>query len=249
DDGTGNAEVIQARGGEPLLKDRLNKTDAQLAETDSFRGKESMINRKTRKPIITWIDDDGREGVYTKLKPLAKEYGITFTSALITKRLENPTSNSLTINQIKELQDLGFEFLSHTHNHDPNHRPTAMTEEELHEDFSTSKELMRKYGLNDRGLVIPFSYSGWDQRVGRISREYFDYAIGTGATGPSQDDSGEANIPPLNNYYIRRTTIERGADIVKRQIDKAVAENGWVVIVSHVDNTGSNEWWDESIAR
>src|SRR5699024_5127783 len=160
DDGTGNAEVIQARGGEPLLKDRLNKTDAQLAETDSFRGKESMINRKTRKPIITWIDDDGREGVYTKLKPLAKEYGITFTSALITKRLENPTSNSLTINQIKELQDLGFEFLSHTHNHDPNHRPTAMTEEELHEDFSTSKELMRKYGLNDRGLVIPFSYSG-----------------------------------------------------------------------------------------
>src|SRR5699024_9599447 len=45
------------------------------------------------------------------------------------------------------------------------------------------------------------------------------------------------------------TTIERGADIVKRQIDKAVAENGWVVIVSHVDNTGSNEWWDESIAR
>src|SRR5699024_12274254 len=82
-----------------------------------------------------------------------------------------------------------------------------------------------------------------------ISREYFDYAIGTGATGPSQDDSGEANIPPLNNYYIRRTTIERGADIVKRQIDKAVAENGWVVIVSHVDNTGSNEWWDESIAR
>src|SRR5699024_6069152 len=57
------------------------------------------------------------------------------------------------------------------------------------------------------------------------------------------------NIPPLNNYYIRRTTIERGADIVKRQIDKAVAENGWVIVISHVDNTGSNDWWDESVAR
>src|SRR5699024_1905885 len=35
DDGTGNAEVIQARGGEPLLKDRLNKTDAQLADVEN----------------------------------------------------------------------------------------------------------------------------------------------------------------------------------------------------------------------
>ena len=32
-DGNDIAEVVQARGGEPLLKDRLNKTDAQLAET------------------------------------------------------------------------------------------------------------------------------------------------------------------------------------------------------------------------
>lgn len=34
DSGTSDAEVIQARGGLPLLKDRLNKTDAQLAETE-----------------------------------------------------------------------------------------------------------------------------------------------------------------------------------------------------------------------
>src|SRR5699024_12588696 len=32
-DGNDITEVVQARGGEPLLKDRLNKADSQLEET------------------------------------------------------------------------------------------------------------------------------------------------------------------------------------------------------------------------
>lgn len=43
-DGTGNAEVIQARGNEPLLKDRLNKTDSQLAEKANQSFVENEVN-------------------------------------------------------------------------------------------------------------------------------------------------------------------------------------------------------------
>src|SRR5690625_2025304 len=257
-DGDSSVEAAQARVDEkgvphPTLKaridDGMNSVNQQLAETETFFKKESMINRKARKPIITWVDDDGMAGVYHKLKPLAEEYGIPFTSAVITKNLENPTERTLSIEQIQELKSLGFEFVSHTHNHDPNKRPPSMTDEEIREDFSESVRLLKKYGLNHKCVVIPFSISGWDQRVGKIAKDYFDYGVGTGATGDSSDDSGQANVPPINQYYIRRTTIERGADIVKRQIDKAADEDGWVVIVSHVDNTGSHDWWDETIAR
>src|SRR5699024_8243620 len=64
------------------LDDRLTQ---QLADNDQQRFFESMVNRKKKqKGMITLIDDDGNKGIYTKLRPLALEYGITFTSALAT---------------------------------------------------------------------------------------------------------------------------------------------------------------------
>src|SRR5699024_7393663 len=148
---------------------------------------ESMINRKKRRPMIWWVDDDGRKGVYTKLKSLADEYGITFTIALITKHLDNPHSDFLTVEETKELQeDYGFEFLSHTHNHDPNNRPNQMTDAELHQDFYDSVNTLKKHGLNYRGLVLPFGEQGsGSERVKNIARQYFDFAVGTGASGPT----------------------------------------------------------------
>lgn len=56
DDGTGNAEVIQARGNEPLLKDRLNKVDTQLAETAPWVKKgdlSKLIQTNGKKIVIT----------------------------------------------------------------------------------------------------------------------------------------------------------------------------------------------------
>src|SRR5690625_2082535 len=186
----------------------------QLADTDYYRSKESMINRKQRKPMIWWIDDDGRKGVYTKLKTLAQEYGVSFTSAIITKNWNKDPNKYLTPAEIKELSDdYGFEFISHTHNHDPNHRPYQMTDEELHEDFSTSQKIMRDNGLNYRGFFFPFGASSGEERIKNIARQYFDFAVGTGASGSTSDNSGPAQVPSIDMYYIRRTTVERVFDI------------------------------------
>src|SRR5690625_4344647 len=124
-----------------------------------------------------------------------------------------------------------------------------MTDEELHEDFSTSQKIMRDNGLNYRGVVFPFGASSGEERIKNIARQYFDFAVGTGASGPTSDNSGPAQVPPIDMYYIRRTTVERGFDIIKKQIDAARDNNGLVVVVSHVDNSGSNDWWDEAYAR
>src|SRR5699024_5602406 len=127
----------------------------QLAETDEQRFYESMVNRKKPGMYASYVDDDGNTGVFTKLLPLAREYGIPFTSALITSRLDAP--NMMTEAQRKEAHESGLiEFISHTHNHDVNNRPNDMSEEELYADFLTSKSIMRSKGYNYHGIVLPF---------------------------------------------------------------------------------------------
>lgn len=223
------------------VDDRLS---SQLAETDQQRFYGSMINRKQRKPMIVWVDDDGLKGVYSKLKPLAEEYNIPITSAFITKNWNKNPDKYLTPYEMRELsEDYGFEFISHTHNHDPNHRPYQMTDAELHADFSESQKIMRENGFNHRGIVFPFGASSGEERILNIARQYFDYAVGTGASGPTEDNSGPAQVPPINQYYVRRVSIERGFDIVKKQIDVASDENGLVILVGHIDDSGSHENW------
>lgn len=56
DDGTGNAEVIQARDGEPLLKDRLNKFDQQIVSTNQQLA-DIAINANDFKLQIPEVDD------------------------------------------------------------------------------------------------------------------------------------------------------------------------------------------------
>src|SRR5699024_7610771 len=60
-DGTNWVEIQQIDAGP--VNELDSRLSSQLAETDHFRGNESMINRKKRRPMITIVDDDGNRGV------------------------------------------------------------------------------------------------------------------------------------------------------------------------------------------
>src|SRR5699024_5626685 len=146
--------------------------------------------------------------------------------------------NYLSLEQMKEMQELGCEFVSHTHNHDVNNRPDQMTEEELREDYSISREIMRKNGFNYRGIVMPFGT--YTKRETDIARDYFSYAVGTSTRGDN------IIMPPVNNYDLLRTNAQLGVDKVKAQIDRAVENNAWLILTTHVD---AGDWYSEEYAR
>lgn len=222
------------------LDDRLT---TQLAEIDKVRFYESPISRKSPGMYASYVDDDGRKGVYTKLYPVFSDYGIPFTSALITSRLDDSTA--ITPAERDEMHESGLvEFLSHTHWHDPNHRPNDMTEEELIYDFSTSQQIIKNLGYNHRGLVLPFGDRS--EKVLRIAKNYYDYVIGTGSGGPS--GSGRVNyIGELDNQYLWRISLEYGFDYVKEKVDELVDRGyGWIIFVGHVD---AGDWYTESYMR
>jgi len=214
-----------------------------LAETDKQRHYESIINRKkTRKPMITITDDDGRRGFYTILFELAKEYNIPFTSAMITERAmgfpgdSRPYNNNYYhYNEVVEMQESGLiEFVSHTHNH--NKHLTLMTDEELHSDFSKSNDFMKRFGFNSRAVVYPYGY--YDDRVLEIAKEYFDYSTGAG-NSTDFSNGRRITLPPINNYTLPRRPIVHPLQDIKDTIDETVDKNGWLILLGHID--GENE--------
>src|SRR5690625_633426 len=121
-----NAETIAARTNtkesktyENLgkrLDEEYGKVSEQLVETDKQRAYESIINRKPidkDKPtlLVSWTDDDGFVEVYDRFKSILQEYNIPITSGLITSKIGTDDSKYLNENQIKELAELGMEFV------------------------------------------------------------------------------------------------------------------------------------------
>jgi len=211
----------------------------QLADADKQRHFESMINRKEPGLMITWIDDDGFVEVYDRMLPLMEDYGIPLASALITSRVGTDDSKYLNIQQVKELQSKGMEFLSHTHAHNPSYRPIEMTEEELVEDFRVSKKFMMDNGLNYHGLVLPFAQT--NDLVRKVSKRYFDYVFGGKYRAWNVLYPGK-----MDNYSLDRVSVEYGFEEVKQRLDEARNHGvGWVVLVSHF----YTDWYSDDYAR
>ena len=229
-----------------LVNEVDSRLSAQLADTDSFRGNESMINRKRRRPMITIVDDDGNRGVYTKLYEFAKEYNIKFTSAMITGRpMGFPGDNRpyynryYHYNEVMEMNESGLiEFISHTHSHDINHRLEDMTEEERLTDMRLSQEFLKRFGLNYHAMAYPFG--SYTQDVVETARQVWDYCIGTGTRGD------EIVLAPFDNYDMRRSNGQAGVERVKSQIDKAIENNAWVIFTTHVDQ---GDWYSDEYMR
>src|SRR5699024_11660144 len=221
DDGTGNAEVIQARGGEPLLKDRLNKTDAQLAETDDNLSYVNRGNRKGVRPSFVFIDDDGKKEVLSVLKPLLDSYGIKFTSAIITDRVGS--SGYLTDGDILELYNDGIDIVSHTKTH-PNLRP--LSNDELEVELGESKSYIENIGIPQQHIMHPTGTV--NDRVIRKTKEYYDSACGT---------SAGINTSPIMSYHLRRlavgsySPIGDSLDDYKPYIDEVISKNGMCVFM------------------
>src|SRR5690625_3997134 len=211
----------------------------QLADADKQRHFESMINRKEPGLMITWIDDDGFVEVYDRMLPLMEDYGIPLASALITSRVGTDDSKYLNIQQVKELQSKGMEFLSHTHAHNPSYRPIEMTEEELVEDFRVSKKFMMDNGLNYHGLVLPFAQT--NDLVRKVSKRYFDYVFGGKYRAWNVLYPGK-----MDNYSLDRVSVEYGFEEVKQRLDEARNHGvGWVVLVSHF----YTDWYSDDYCR
>lgn len=218
--GNANAEVSQARGIFPLLYNRLDTSENKVIDVKKQMNKE-LVGKRKRKPIMTFVDDDGRIENLEKWRQTVIDKKIPLSIALITSLIGK--ENFLSLEQIYELKDMGVEFTNHTHDHI---LLGNFTEEAIRNDFEKSKSILSKYGLVDDILVYPGGSQS--DMVREVAREYFRCAVSTAEA---------QNTPPLKTFSLHRKTLAdtgyNTLEYYKQQVDDVVANNGWLIWKSH----------------
>lgn len=218
------------------LVDAVNENTAQLADTAKRTNKryvQSARNRQNLRPLVTFIDDDGFDGVLTKLKPMFTSRGVPMGLAL---RGDAPVVvDPVKRAAIKDLQDnYGWEIQSHTMAHMD---IELSTRQEVENDCKTFLETFNSYGFDVTSIVYPWGKIG--DKYDIISK-YFIAGYGTGngyhtATSTPRDYN-------LYRYGLGSNMSAGMTTLAEFQglVDTVKANNGWLILMTHCDYTDND---------
>ncbi|MEW4328238.1 polysaccharide deacetylase family protein [Rossellomorea marisflavi] len=244
ENGQSDAEVVQARGGEPLLYERLNKADERQSESlKYFTTNFNYLNdaKKEKKCIVSFIADDAPKSDLLKLLPVMAEKKVPVGIGVITSRVgssyqlnENTTIEYMTWEEIKRMELNGAEIMAHSHLHRPS---TTLTEKELYEDMKMCKSILNSKGYIADGFIYPNNASS--DFTKSVVKRFFKYSFtGSGSRG---------NFTNLSNNAITRINLgaigdqpEAGfpqdtlsLEYYKARVDWSIEKNNWLVFVLH----------------
>lgn len=204
-------------------------------------------------PTLTFIDDDGSLDALKNWEDICDQAGISITSALVTNAMgdeNDPNRTKASWSDVARLQEKGFEFVSHTHNHI---NILKTSDKSCEADFAASIALLREHGCEYRYLVYPYNATS-SQKIALV-KKYFDAAVGLGGTDANP---GSDNTLPVYTHWLRRYSINEASattkveyngvtvdahafkdlDTLKGYIDDAITNGSWVIIMTHLRNDG-----------
>ena len=240
-------EVIDARrpeGGEsyPTLRKRLddehNEVTAQLAQTTDELNTQNfysgLYNRKQQKGMFTWVDDDGNIGFYNRYKSIMEEFGVRFTAAIYGTNLGK--QHTMTEAQVREMIAFGCEIVSHGYDYDSDNRLLPRTDEEYEKDVRLAWEFTKNIGGNTNHYVIPFGESTPTMR--NILSKYHVAAYDT----TRHINGGTYNtVDSVDNMWFQRVSMNSPIKHIKEQMLEAKQNNGWIILMSHVNSDGASD--------
>lgn len=206
-----------------------DKENSRLAQLSMNTLQPSLKKRKT---IVTFVSDDGTKEEYTKLKPLFDAKGVRATLAIVPTLID--TTGYLTLDQLKEMYQQGYDIASHTYNHYVTTKDTD--EATIRNEFKLSIEKLKEWGFPVESIVYP--QGGWNEYTLKVGNEYYLNGVLAGTS--------KLNYPPINTYQINRValgsyfdpandgfTTTNTLEYYKYKVDKAIAENAWLVFMLH----------------
>ena len=225
---------------EATFAPRILSVERELAENNAKLNLDGWeLQNKTRKvrPMISFVSDDGNKKDYENLKPIADAKGVPFVSAVVSSMIGQSTQ--MTTAQLLEVQANGWEISSHTHTHQT---LTGLTEAQMNAQFADSLSTFESLGIKCSTLCIP--YGMYNDLALEVARKYFRCA--------RSSDTG-VNKPPVETFKLRSYLfaedvyldtasgfMRNSLEYYKLLVDKAVAENGWLIFLMHsnyVDST------------
>lgn len=219
----------------------------------------------TRSPKITFTFDDGLASARTLAAPTLAKYGYTGVNYVTTRCIGMTTVPNacmadndvsyMTWAQVNELQDnFGWEIGSHTVTHpylastDPDEQPNKLTVAQIVQELANSKTaITTNTGIAPTSFASP--YGDYDPSgnpvLAEVAKLYTSHRgfADTGYNVSPWDTTATlpADNVPLNNYLIRDQQVQSGTSVatVKSYIDKAIADNAWLVLTFHEIKNGN----------
>jgi peptidoglycan/xylan/chitin deacetylase (PgdA/CDA1 family) len=129
-----------------------------------------------------FIFDDGDDSALEYGEPVLSDFDYPGTVAVVTEGPQEQGaefSSYLTIPQLRDLEDLGWELCSHTVSHDDlTDIPFSRVDNELRE----SKDWLDDRGFTTECIVYP--RGGGSDRIDEVARQYYDIGFGGGGKEP-----------------------------------------------------------------
>jgi peptidoglycan/xylan/chitin deacetylase (PgdA/CDA1 family) len=229
-----------------IMLQRFDITSMDLTEFNNVHFLDDIYARSFSPiPTLTFIDDDGSKEALENWESIADEVGVKITACLVTGGMSDGVTNTTRASwtDVARLQNKGFEFVSHTHNHID---ITSNTEEVVVSEFENSIAALREHGCESRYLVYP--YNAITPDLIPLVRKYFSAGVGLG---------GETdNTLPIYTYWMRRYSINNEYEFVEKEyngetvsvqtfksletlkgyIDITAANGSWAIIMTHLRN-------------
>lgn len=211
--------------------------------------------------IFTFIDDDGYAEQVAHWAEISKETGIKISESVVTgwvgQQSQAPSApylRPLTWNEIVKYQGIGFEFVSHSHNHAKFGGTGAGSQSDLIADVEASQQALSAHNCSPDFLVYPGGHHDNNDNgiVDNVVRTHFKGAVAI---------SNVPNTVPLYTYSIFRYSVvdESGGKVevtdsngdtrqvypmrdlqwFKDLVDDAIAGKKWIVFMSHLYNYGN----------
>lgn len=125
----------------------------------------------TEEPRLFVQFDDSLRSTYDTAFPIMHQYDIPATVYTITGRIGN--SGSLTLDQMKAMQEAGWEFASHTHTHQ---RTGELPLDEQRAELEESKRWLLDHGFRESASMLAYPFGSFTTDTMDIAADYYDFA-------------------------------------------------------------------------
>ena len=171
--------------------------------------------------LFTFIDDDCMPTFVSKMKPILENNNIKCSLALPTSQVGK--NGTMDLNQLKSLDNEGYEILSHGHNK----ILMNVSETEMHSDLKTAKEKFKEYGFKNNDILV-YNGGNYNNNEGRIVkkvvRNYYKYAF---------NNFGSNNLI-VDNFMVGRVDFNtKTIEELKTEVDNAIKYRSYLVFMVH----------------
>lgn len=170
-----------------------------------------------RPPLLTFIFDDGNVSDFSVAWPIFQAEGVVACTAVVVDRLDTP--GFLRTDQVLELQNAGWEVLSHTLSH---RRLNELSSQELEDELGGSRAELELLGLKVHNLVYPMNMN--NERVRQVAAKYYRSARG---------GLRQFNDEVTDRYWLKSFRNSSRFEKAKPLVDQAYAQGRWLILYMH----------------